>query len=278
MKPLILEIPRAARTGAVASEFPGSILRRIRIINEIATRSHYQARKRGDCATGSGAPTIGRTVWQWGQSAVEVSPASISAQAEPFSAIHTRRAKSSSVRPVWAPGRCRSSSSRRGVLAAGVAAPSLYGLGAFAAPAWSLPPVSEVNESEHVWIPMADGVRLSARLFVPAGAEEDARARGAGIHPLPQARRLSQPRHGLGPPAGRPGHRLCARRRAGHRQLRGGDGRRIRHPRAAGRCGDHRLDLTPALVFWRGGDARHLLGRDQHPAGGLDAAQGARGR
>nr|QQZ51068.1 hypothetical protein JKL49_07835 [Phenylobacterium glaciei] len=61
--------------------------------------------------------------------------------------------------------------SRRGVLAAGVAAPSLYGLGAFAASAWSLPPVRKVIETEHVWIPMADGVRLSARLFVPAGAE-----------------------------------------------------------------------------------------------------------
>ncbi|MDO9217469.1 MAG: CocE/NonD family hydrolase, partial [Lacisediminimonas sp.] len=63
--------------------------------------------------------------------------------------------------------------SRRGVLAAGVAAPSLYGLGAFAAPAWSLPPVRDVTETEHVWIPMADGVRLSARLFVPAGAEAE---------------------------------------------------------------------------------------------------------
>lgn len=63
--------------------------------------------------------------------------------------------------------------SRRRVLAAGVAAPSLYGLGAFAASAWSLPPVRKVTETEHVWIPMADGVRLSARLFVPAGAEEE---------------------------------------------------------------------------------------------------------
>ena len=63
--------------------------------------------------------------------------------------------------------------SRRGVLAAGVAAPSLYGLGAFAASAWSLPPVRKVTETEHVWIPMSDGVRLSARLFVPEGAERE---------------------------------------------------------------------------------------------------------
>ncbi|MCI3133531.1 CocE/NonD family hydrolase, partial [Phenylobacterium aquaticum] len=36
-----------------------------------------------------------------------------------------------------------------------------------AAAGWTLPPAGGVTETEHVWIPMPDGVRLSARLFVP---------------------------------------------------------------------------------------------------------------
>lgn len=61
--------------------------------------------------------------------------------------------------------------SRRAVLAAGAVAPPLYGLGTSAVPAWSLPQARPVSVTEHVWVPMPDGVRLSARLFLPQGAE-----------------------------------------------------------------------------------------------------------
>ncbi len=36
---------------------------------------------------------------------------------------------------------------------------------------WRLPPKRLVNDAVTVWIPMADGVRLSARLWIPTGAE-----------------------------------------------------------------------------------------------------------
>ncbi|WP_304187919.1 CocE/NonD family hydrolase [Phenylobacterium aquaticum] len=56
----------------------------------------------------------------------------------------------------------------RRVLLAAAAAPAFAGLAAPATAAgWSLPPEGGVTETEHVWIPMPDGVRLSARLFVP---------------------------------------------------------------------------------------------------------------
>lgn len=56
---------------------------------------------------------------------------------------------------------------RRAVIAA---AASLSGLPeAAAAAGWPLPPEGGVKEIEHTWIPMADGVRLSARLFLPEG-------------------------------------------------------------------------------------------------------------
>lgn len=60
--------------------------------------------------------------------------------------------------------------SRRAVVAAAATTTSLAGLADIArAAGWTLPPEGEVAETEHVWIPMADGVRLSARLFLPKG-------------------------------------------------------------------------------------------------------------
>lgn len=58
---------------------------------------------------------------------------------------------------------------RRAVIAA-AATTGLAGLPeAASAAGWSLPPEGEVEVVEHTWIPMADGVRLSARLFLPKG-------------------------------------------------------------------------------------------------------------
>ena len=64
--------------------------------------------------------------------------------------------------------------SRRAVLATAVATPALCSFTAAAAPPWSLPAAGAVSQTEHVWIPMRDGVRLSARLFLPATAEKSA--------------------------------------------------------------------------------------------------------
>ncbi len=61
--------------------------------------------------------------------------------------------------------------SRRTVIGAGLAAsPLLAASSRASAGAWALPPRRAVQVTEHVWVPMADGVRLSARLFLPAGA------------------------------------------------------------------------------------------------------------
>ena len=62
--------------------------------------------------------------------------------------------------------------SRRTVIGAGLAASPLLAASPRASPdAWALPPRRAVQVTEHVWVPMADGVRLSARLFLPAGAQ-----------------------------------------------------------------------------------------------------------
>lgn len=61
------------------------------------------------------------------------------------------------------------SMSRRDVLAATAAAAVASGSRARAA-GWTLPPAGDVDVTEHVWISMPDGVRLSARLFLPRGA------------------------------------------------------------------------------------------------------------
>ena len=54
--------------------------------------------------------------------------------------------------------------SRRTVLAA---APAIAAVTAQAGAPWTLPAQQAVIETEHTWIPMADGVRLSARMFRP---------------------------------------------------------------------------------------------------------------
>ena len=60
--------------------------------------------------------------------------------------------------------------SRRTALTGAVATASVAA-GVGQARAWTLPTPQLVEVTEHVWVPMADGVRLSARLFLPKGAD-----------------------------------------------------------------------------------------------------------
>ena len=68
-------------------------------------------------------------------------------------------------------------SSAASVSLAAVSGPlSLLGDPARAAPLWSLPPKRPFKVIENEWIPMPDGVRLAARIWLPEGAQE---------HPVP---------------------------------------------------------------------------------------------
>ena len=54
-----------------------------------------------------------------------------------------------------------------------IAASRVYGAAnAAAAPPWALPPKRTVRVIENTWIPMPDGARLAARLWIPEGAEK----------------------------------------------------------------------------------------------------------
>ena len=59
--------------------------------------------------------------------------------------------------------------SRRTALTGAVATASV-GAGMSSVGTWTLPPAQGVEVIEHVWMPMADGARLSARLFLPKGS------------------------------------------------------------------------------------------------------------
>jgi putative CocE/NonD family hydrolase len=59
--------------------------------------------------------------------------------------------------------------SRREAIAGTAASATLMAAPALAA-GWVLPAAGDVDVTEHVWVPMRDGVRLSARLFLPRGA------------------------------------------------------------------------------------------------------------
>ena len=43
-----------------------------------------------------------------------------------------------------------------------------------------------VRVIENCWIPMSDGCRLAARIWLPADARDDPGTGNPGIHPLPQ--------------------------------------------------------------------------------------------
>jgi len=64
--------------------------------------------------------------------------------------------------------------SRRGVLGAAAGLPAIAAItpAAQAQTAWTLPPERPVRVEESIWITMADGVRLSARLWRPDGPQE----------------------------------------------------------------------------------------------------------
>ncbi len=132
-----------------------------------------------------------------------------------------------------------------------------------------------VDVTENLWIPLADGTRLAARMWRPRAA--DAGPGGPGIHPLPQARRHARPRRAdarLLRGAGYAALRVDMRGSGDSdgllddEYLRAGAGRRPR---------GHRLDRRPALVLGRGRHDGQELGRLQRAAGGGAAPAGAEG-
>jgi predicted acyl esterase len=53
-----------------------------------------------------------------------------------------------------------------------LAAVRAFGAGKSSKPTWTLPPKRPVRVIENTWIPMPDGARLAARLWIPEGAEQ----------------------------------------------------------------------------------------------------------
>ena len=119
----------------------------------------------------------------------------------------------------------------------------------------------EVTEIETAWIPLSDGCRLAARIWLPAGAEERARGRGHGVHPVPAPRSESHARRTDAPVLCRARLRQPARGSARFRRLVGDPRGRV-HPTGVGRRnrGD-RVDRGPALVQRVGRHDRAFLGR-----------------
>ena len=133
-----------------------------------------------------------------------------------------------------------------------------------------------VRTIDHIWIPLADGTRLAARIWLP----EERRARsGAGdprVPPLPQGRRVRRARrathHAYFAGHGYAGVRV---------DLRGsGDSDGILEDEYLPQEQDDALEVIEWLAAqpWCSGSVghdRHLLGRLQRPAGRGAAAAGA---
>ena len=105
-----------------------------------------------------------------------------------------------------------------------------------------------IVEIENVWIPMPDGCRIAARIWLPEGRRGRAGAGDPRVHPLPQARLHARPRR-ADPPLFRP-PRLCRGpgRPARLGRFRRHPARRV-HPAGAGRrARDHRLDRGADVV------------------------------
>ena len=124
-----------------------------------------------------------------------------------------------------------------------------------------------VRRIDHTWIPLADGTRLSARIWLPDDAERD---------PVPAILEYLPYRKGDGTAARRrasaiPTSPATAMRRCGstsrQRRLRGPAGRRVPAAGARRRARGDRVDRRPALVHRCGRHDRHLLGRVQQPPG-----------
>ena len=135
-----------------------------------------------------------------------------------------------------------------------------------------------VRDIENAWIPLSDGARLSARIWLPADAEQRPGARDPRVPPVPQGRRhrrrRTRSRHPYFAAHGYASVRVDLRGsgdsdgRAARRVPAAGAGRRARGPRLARRA---------ALVHRRGRHDRLLVGRLQRPAGRRAPAAAAQG-
>ena len=132
-----------------------------------------------------------------------------------------------------------------------------------------------VRVVRHVWIPMRDGLRLSARLWLPESSG-DAGAGDPRVHPVPQGRPLAARRRAAPPLLGRPWLRERARRPARQRRLRGRAPGRVPGAGAGRRRGRTRVARRAAVVQRTRGHDRHLVGRLQRPSGRRAATAAAR--
>ncbi len=124
-----------------------------------------------------------------------------------------------------------------------------------------------VRVVDHVWIPMPDGIRLGARIWLPADAEDD---------PVPAILEYIPYRKGDGTAVrDHPRHTYFA----GHGyavlrvdirgvgRVRRDPSRRVPVPGAGGCARDPALDSGAAVVHGRCRHVRHLMGRLQRPTG-----------
>ena len=135
-----------------------------------------------------------------------------------------------------------------------------------------------VRRIDHTWIPLADGTRLAARIWLPEDAERDPVPAHPRVPALPQGRRLRRARLLPPPLLRRPRLRGRAGRPARHRRLRRDHRGRVPAPGAGGRArGASRGWREQPWCSGAVGHARHLLGRLQRPAGRRAPPAGAEG-
>ena len=136
-----------------------------------------------------------------------------------------------------------------------------------------------VREIEHAWIPLRDGCRLAARLWLPEGAERAPVP--AVVEYIPYGKRVGtrERDEAMHHWFAGPRHRGAAHRPARLGRVRGRAARRVPAAGAGGRRRGDRLDRGAALVQRRGRADREVLGRLQRAADrGAPAARAARDR
>ena len=125
-----------------------------------------------------------------------------------------------------------------------------------------------VRVIDHVWIPLSDGIRLGARIWLPEDADDDPVP--AILEYLPYRKGdgtavRDQPRHAYFAGHGYAVLRVDIRGSGESGGLLPG---RVPPAGAGGRPRGARLDRGAALVHRRRRHVRHLVGRLQRPAGG----------
>ena len=136
----------------------------------------------------------------------------------------------------------------------------------------------EVRQLDYVWIPLRDGTRLAARVWLPGGRRSRPRAGHPRGRALPAQRRHGHPRRRSSTRTGPARGYACVRV-----DLRGSgesDGVLEDEYHAAGAGGPargHRLDRRAAVVHRRRRHDGHLVGRLQQPPAGRPPAAGAQG-